>query len=76
MASVRKLRQAEIQLLQTVKEDHLYVCGSTIFTEDSDMAKVCCVGVGLKRGMGNEEMGKGNGNVEIGLASSVLRLLL
>ena len=43
MASVRKLRQAEIQLLQTLKENHLYVCGGTIFTEDSDMAKVCCV---------------------------------
>ena len=39
MASVRKLRQAEIQLL---KEDHLYICGGTIFTEDSDI-KACCM---------------------------------
>ena len=43
LASVRKLRQAEIQLLQTLKEDHLYVCEGTIFTEDSDMAEVCCM---------------------------------
>ncbi len=40
---IRRLTPAEFQLLGRVKEDVLYVCGSTLFDFTSELAKICCV---------------------------------
>ena len=41
--SIRRLKQDEFQMLGSVKEDILYVCGSVLFVETTALANICCV---------------------------------
>lgn len=40
---IRKLTPAEFQQVACAKEDTLYVCGSPLFVDTSELTKICCV---------------------------------